>query len=61
VLGRGIINGGPTVVGVVSEVVGVDSGGTPYWRSRVCKKISSLLVRRMLRSTRFPGCMGPGF
>jgi hypothetical protein len=29
-LGRGIINGFPVVVGFSYEVVGVDSGGRPY-------------------------------
>jgi hypothetical protein len=47
VLGCGIINGCPVVSGVTSEVVGVDLGGILYWRSCVCRRISSSLVRRI--------------
>jgi hypothetical protein len=55
VLGCGIINGGLTVAGSIFEVVGVYSEGTPYWKTCVCRIISSSLVRRLLQSTKFPG------
>jgi hypothetical protein len=45
VLGHGIINGGSNVARAVSEMVGVDLEGTPYWRLCVFKIISSSLVR----------------
>jgi hypothetical protein len=48
VLGNGIINGCPAIVGDVSEVVGVEIGGMLYGRLGVCKGISSSLVRRIL-------------
>jgi hypothetical protein len=48
VLGRGIINGCLDVAGAASVVVGVDSGGIPYWQPHVCRIISSPLVRRIL-------------
>jgi hypothetical protein len=48
--GRGITNGGPVGVGFVSGDVGVDSAVGGYWRLRVCKRISSSLVRRIVRS-----------
>jgi hypothetical protein len=54
-LGHGIINGCPTIVGVVSEVVGVDSRGMLYGRLRVCKRISSSLVWRILGLVGFLG------
>jgi hypothetical protein len=37
-----------------SEVVGNGSGDVPYWQLRFCKRISSSVVRRILRSTVFP-------
>jgi hypothetical protein len=48
--GRGIINGGPVGVEFVSVDVGVDSADAGYWRLRVCSRISSSLVRRIVRS-----------
>ena len=57
----GIINGCLVVVGFVSEVVGVDSGGMLYWGLRVCRRITSLLIWRIVRSTGFLGWLGPGF
>jgi hypothetical protein len=53
--GRGIINGGPVGVGFVSEGMGVESAVGGYCRLRVCKRISSSLVRRIVRSTRLLG------
>jgi hypothetical protein len=55
VLGRGIINGCLAIVGATSKVFGVGSGGTLYLRPRVFRRISSSLVRRILRSTGFQG------
>jgi hypothetical protein len=42
VLGHGIINGCPVVAGVVSEVVGVESGGMPVWMDCVFAEESLL-------------------
>jgi hypothetical protein len=46
-VGRGMTNGGAVGVGFVSGGVRVVSAG--YWRFRVCRRISSSLVRRMVR------------
>jgi hypothetical protein len=43
-LGHGFINGCPTIVGVVSKVVGVESERMLYGWLRVCRRISSSLV-----------------
>jgi hypothetical protein len=37
-------------------VVGNGLGGVPYWRMRVCKRIFSSVVRRILWSVELPKC-----